>query len=90
MVGTGTISVPAYNTTNTIVLSYAGMTFTISRTSYYGDRIAIKYGGNTDMTIGTDWTSGQIYVEANSVTLSDGQNSLLGLRLPAITINNMI
>ena len=36
-----------------------------------------------------DWSSGQIRVEANSQT-QNGSNSLVGFRLPAITINNMI
>lgn len=89
LAGSGSIASPAYNNTNTVNLSYGGMTFSIKRTTFYGDRISVIYGGATNLQIIDNWSSGQIRVEANSQT-QDGFNSLVGFRLPAITINNMI
>ena len=89
LAGSGSIASPAYDSTNTVNLSYGGMTFSIKRTTFYGDRISVIYGGATNLQIIDNWSSGQIRVEANSQT-QDGFNSLIGFRLPAITINNMI
>ncbi len=89
LVGSGSIASPAYDNTNTVNLSYGGMTFSIKRTTFNGDRISIIYGGTTNLQIIDNWSSGQIRVEANSQA-QDGFNSLIGFRLPAITINNMI
>lgn len=89
LAGSGSIASPAYDNTNTVNLSYGGMTFSIKRMTFYGDRISVIYGGATNLQIIDNWSSGQIRVEANSQT-QDGFNSLIGFRLPAITINNMI
>ncbi len=89
LAGSGSIASPEYDNTNTVNLSYGVMTFSIKRKTFYGDRIYVTYGGATNLQIIDDWSSGQIRVEANSQT-QDGFNSLVGFRLPAITINNMI
>ena len=87
--GNGSIISPAYNNTNTVTLTYGGLTLSISRTTFYGDGLRVVYGGATNLKILDSWTSGQIRVEANSIS-ENGANTLIGFRLPAITINNMI
>ena len=89
LAGSGSIASPAYENVNIVNLSYGGMAFSVRRMNLYGDRIFVTYGGATNLQIMNDWSSGQIRVEAYSQSGS-GLNSLAGLRLPAITINNMI
>lgn len=89
LAGSGSIASPAYDNINIVNLSYGGMAFSVRRMTFYGDRIFVTYGGATNLQIMNDWSSGQIRVEAYSQS-GEGLNSLVGLRLPAITINNMI
>lgn len=93
LAGNGSIASPSINANITVNLSYGGMIFSISRMNFYGDGISIKYSGATNLQIIDNWTSGQIRVEADSQVQSHPQgnfNSLIGFRLPAISINNMI
>lgn len=93
LAGNGSIASPSINANITVNLSYGGMIFSISRMNSYGDGISIKYSGATNLQIIDNWTSGQIRVEADSQVQSHPQgnfNSLIGFRLPAISINNMI
>lgn len=91
LAGGGTISQPGTNSSTTINLSYSGMTFRIVRSSVStqfgsGNRyLDIYYGGEANIDLTDNWNSGEIYVEAVC-----GTSSLVGLRLPAISINNMI
>ena len=93
LAGNGSIASPSINANITVNLSYGGMIFSISRMNFYGDGISIEYSGATNLQIIDNWTSGQIRVEADSQVQSHPQgnfNSLIGFRLPAISINNMI
>lgn len=90
LVGSGSLSVPGTNSFVDVYVSFHSMTFRIIRGTYSGDYITVTYTGSTNLAITENWTSGQIYVEANSQTQSAYANSLISLRLPAITINNMI
>lgn len=91
LAGGGTISQPGANSSTTINLSYSGMTFRIVRSFVAtqfgrGNRyLDIYYGGESNIDLTDNWNSGEIYVEAVC-----GTSSLVGLRLPAISINNMI
>ena len=89
LVGSGSIAATTGGTT-TVNLSYCGMSFVVRRGASYGMRITVEYLGNTNMSISSDWTSSQIYVTSNSVLNPSLGNTLIGLRLPAISINNMI
>ena len=89
LVGSGSIAATTGGTT-TVNLSYCGMSFVVMRGASYGMRITVAYLGNTNMSINSDWTSSQIYVTSNSVLNPSLGNTLIGLRLPAISINNMI
>ena len=83
LAGSGSIASPAYNQFNTVNLSYGGMALSVKRLTFYGDRLYVTYGGATTLQITDDWSSGQIRVEAGNPS-----QSLVGLRLPEITINN--
>ncbi|MEN9439288.1 MAG: hypothetical protein RL613_764, partial [Fusobacteriota bacterium] len=94
LVGNGSIARPAANSFNSATVSYGGMSFKILFTN-----VSNVYGGAYFMSIDTFgesnltpeiWSSGQIYAIANSVTNSTGTNTLIGFRLPKISINNMI
>lgn len=57
----------------------------IKRMTFYGDRLYVIYCGATTLRPINDLASIQIRVETGG-----SSQSLVGLRLPAITINNMI
>ncbi len=94
LVGNGSIAKPATNSTNFATVSYGGMSFKISFSNvsnvYMGSyHMFIDIFGESNL-IPNVWSSGQIYAIANSVANADTSNCLIGFRLPAITINNMI